>query len=594
MNELKNVIKAIEKALDQGRLFQANNMASDLLLKYPDEVRLTQLKVIALNRLGQPEKAIDAIQGLVKLGYRDGETLGLLGRVYKDLYQSTGDRVFLEKAAEAYYEGYMHSHEYYPGINAASLFRLLDKKEKATFLANEIIRIIGKPIDYWSTVTLGEAWLINGDIAQSEIYYQKAIDGNQKQFGKFRSTYNQLLFLQEGMDIPEQLTSIFPKPNLAVFSGHMIDAPDRAEPRFPADIENEVRIELAKTVNDLDIDIGFTSMASGGDILFMEILRERNAEINAYMPFRKEDFEAASLQPAGGDWITRFEKHHTLNPKYLTLEPYLDMPALFNHLGNVMMGECMLLAEQYDVVPYFISVLASNQVSKTGGTKQLTESWPYQETHYNIDPTKFLPSTAATATKHTGAPSTSSNVDKHTINRIIGNILFADIVGFTKLIAEDTPVKILALLERMKSIIAPFKEGMHVINSWGDAIILCHKDIDAIMTMAQGIQAVFNGPKTDSYDLPEGTNIRIALHKGPVFLAEDPITAKSNVYGSSINRTARMEPVTLPGSIYASDQFAASLKLETGDKYEYHHVGIIELPKGFGKQEVYKISRKTV
>ena len=93
-------------------------------------------------------------------------------------------------------------------------------------------------------------------------------------------------------------------------------------------------------------------------------------------------------------------------------------------------------------------------------------------------------------------------------------------------------------------------------------------------------------------NLPESTNIRIALHVGPVFKGIDPITDKGNAYGTHINRTARMEPVTLPGCIYASEQFASTLIVETRDKYKYEYVGIIELPKKFGKQEIYSVSRK--
>jgi class 3 adenylate cyclase len=102
------------------------------------------------------------------------------------------------------------------------------------------------------------------------------------------------------------------------------------------------------------------------------------------------------------------------------------------------------------------------------------------------------------------------------------------------------------------------------------------------MRISTGIQNVF----ADNSNF----NIRIALHAGPAFFAIDPLTKDPNIYGSSVNRTARMEPVTLPGSIYASDQFASILKLKTMDNFHYQHVGIIELPKGFGKQEVYKIS----
>ena len=91
---------------------------------------------------------------------------------------------------------------------------------------------------------------------------------------------------------------------------------------------------------------------------------------------------------------------------------------------------------------------------------------------------------------------------------------------------------------------------------------------------------------------PNNLSVRIAIHNGPVFFADDPITEKPNVYGTTIIRTARMEPVTLPGAIYASDQFAATLKLASPDNFSFRHVGIIKLPKGYGVQEVYQITKK--
>jgi hypothetical protein len=36
------------------------------------------------------------------------------------------------------------------------------------------------------------------------------------------------------------MRELFPIPRVAVFSGHMIDSPDRNSPRFPAPLETEV------------------------------------------------------------------------------------------------------------------------------------------------------------------------------------------------------------------------------------------------------------------------------------------------------------------------------------------------------------------
>lgn len=55
-----------------------------------------------------------------------------------------------------------------------------------------------------------------------------------------------------------------------------------------------------------------------------------------------------------------------------------------------------------------------------------------------------------------------------------------------------------------------------------------------------------------------------------------------------------MEPITIPGQVYASDQFAANLKLETQNQYKYEFVGNLKLPKAFGDQELYHLNKKAV
>ena len=589
MNQEKAAINNIERALDQGQVFQAHNIASELLLQYPESIRLAQLQVIALNRLGQPHKAIDIIQKSILKGSRDGETMGLLGRTYKDLYKLSGEGDYLSKAAEAYFTGYLYSHDYYPAINAASLYLILGNKVKAHQIAKEVIIRIKNPRDYWATSTLGEAHLLLENPKDAISYFNSAIQISPKQFGKFQSTYKQLVFLQDAIDVPQQLLDLFPKPNLAVFSGHMIDHPERSSQRFPQEIEEQVRIELKRKIAELDIDIGFTSLASGGDILFMEILKERDAEIKAYMPFNKEDFITTSVANAGMGWIKRFDHCYDCAPKYLTNEPYLETPDLFGHLGKVMIGESILLSEQYGITPSLVTIQAPRQTKLKGGTRDISDSWPYSGTHHNIDPSQFLKVKIKTPLKKE-MPVAEVAQNKE-VTRKISNILFADIVGFSKLLEKDTPGIILRLLTEIRKLIDPYMKEVEVINTWGDAIIICHPAECAIMKIATAIQGVFVGEKARALNLPEGLNIRIALHKGPVFFATDPLTGEANVYGSSINRTARMEPVTLPGSIYASDQFAACLKLDAKDLYHYQHVGIIELPKGFGKQEVYHISQ---
>ena len=66
-----------------------------------------------------------------------------------------------------------------------------------------------------------------------------------------------------------------------------------------------------------------------------------------------------------------------------------------------------------------------------------------------------------------------------------------------------------------------------------------------------------------SVGLPPDTTVRVGLHAGPVFSQHDPIIERVNFFGSHVNRAARIEPVTTPGCVFASEQFAALLKSET-------------------------------
>lgn len=101
-------------------------------------------------------------------------------------------------------------------------------------------------------------------------------------------------------------------PRSIVFTGHMIDLPDRATPRFPARLEGaaakaiKAKIAAAKAPGM----IGIASGARGGDILFHEAARGLGLVTMIVLPFSPKAFAATSLGSlAGVDWTGRF---HTL------------------------------------------------------------------------------------------------------------------------------------------------------------------------------------------------------------------------------------------------------------------------------------------
>ena len=99
--------------------------------------------------------------------------------------------------------------------------------------------------------------------------------------------------------------------NVLLFSGHMIDDPKRAEPRFPADKESFAADAIAKLVGAPDIDANSSDLAicgaaCGGDLLFAEACLARDTKLELYIPFDQTTFLKESVDFAGANWRERF------------------------------------------------------------------------------------------------------------------------------------------------------------------------------------------------------------------------------------------------------------------------------------------------
>src|SRR5262249_14841297 len=113
-----------ERILAQGEPLLAYDVISAGLTSWPGDVRLRQLQGLALARSGATERANRILEELRSEGQSAEETLGMLGRTYKDLARtasSASQRTgFLKRAAQIYSEAYRKSKGYWTGINAAT------------------------------------------------------------------------------------------------------------------------------------------------------------------------------------------------------------------------------------------------------------------------------------------------------------------------------------------------------------------------------------------------------------------------------------------------------------------------------------------
>ena len=94
-----------------------------------------------------------------------------------------------------------------------------------------------------------------------------------------------------------------------LFSGHMIDAPDRKSPRFPADKESAAARAIAGKLDELGAgpaDIALCGGACGGDLLFAEACLARGIHLQIRIPFDEPTFLNNSVTFAGGKWLDRY------------------------------------------------------------------------------------------------------------------------------------------------------------------------------------------------------------------------------------------------------------------------------------------------
>jgi class 3 adenylate cyclase len=62
--------------------------------------------------------------------------------------------------------------------------------------------------------------------------------------------------------------------------------------------------------------------------------------------------------------------------------------------------------------------------------------------------------------------------------------------------------------------------------------------------------------------------------------------------GSHVSRTARIEPITPPGTVYVTEHFAASLELQPDQALVCDYVGHMPAAKDYGRLRMYRLGRR--
>ena len=123
----------------------------------------------------------------------------------------------------------------------------------------------------------------------------------------------------------------------------------------------------------------------------------------------------------------------------------------------------------------------------------------------------------------------------------------------------------------------------------GDSLFLVFSDLQACVKCAQAIQERTLSIDWTALGMSSQLTMRISLDAGPCYSYSDPITNTQDFCGDYIVRAARLEPVTPPGNIYASETFVAMVKAYNLKDIEFEYAGQVELPKGYGRMQAFHL-----
>jgi class 3 adenylate cyclase len=570
--DIRSAIDAVEQYLRQGDPILAYNSAQEGLQNWPQNLRLRQLKGLALARSGDVERANRLLGELAAEGITDPETLGLLARTHKDLALGTTDSVRRALHLESAFRSYTHAYEAacvsgagsdasYTGINAAAIAVLRGDLATARRIARDVLSLcLQAPTpsgidDFWLEATLGEATLILGDDTASHAHYAKAAQLASGRFGNLGSTRRQAELLAEHLRGPRAwLSEVLSVPPIVMYAGHAPGPPADARPALSVDLERAIAEALRRQLEALRPVAAYVSGTCSADVLCLEAMQEIGGETHIVLPFPAEECRRTSF--ADGDWRARFERvRAAANSVTVTSDHRArGSTATFEYTNLILTGMARLRA---------------------------------QVLHTDLRALD-LPA-AASANVAACAPVSSDERLPIGFRHEIRAMLFADAVGYSALSEDQTPNFITQFLGAVADLNARTAHRPEHIETTGDGLYMVFGGVRGAGNYALELNALVTGTDWTGRGLPGGLNIRVGLHCGPVYVGRNPVTGLALYSGPHTSRTARIEPITPPGQVYASSAFAAVAAAIGVDGFALQYVGRLPLAKGHGPLGLYHV-----
>lgn len=571
----------------------------------------------ALARLGSGNRAqaeLETVLGTERAEVLDApmraEVQTLLGHVRSDAAREERTEAEQEAGCVAALTAYGDALALQAGslevLSQSAILRLhLRQAAAARAGAEEILRLTenggaaGEPAGRVLTARAA-ALAVLGRIGEAHALFQKLKDVSLATTRELAEARHRARFLARACRLPEAaFDGCFPPLRLVVFAGHLPDAPGRGAARFPNTPEaaEAARAALAARLEKLQARVGFASAAAGADLLFLEELLRRGGAAHVVLPWSREQFIAESVRPYGAVWV---EKFHAVLGQAASVrelgETYRPSdPIGLEYQTEVTAGLARIIARaaRLDVQPV---ALWDGGAGLPGGTGAFVAFW---QDELKAEVEVIAPPATDASGPRLAAERRAHRVEEPIVRQHVKTMLFADIVGYSKLREQLIPDFVREFMGRVAEVMAASADSPMSVNTWGDALYFVFDTAAGGGRFALALQRMIaeqtehwqrSGLGWQDGPVLRTPTLRIGVHAGPVYMNFDPVVRHLSFTGAHVSRAARIEPVAEVGGVFVSEEFAALAAVSGAGGFACEFAGTMPLAKGFpGRHRIYRL-----
>lgn len=566
--EIQRTLDVAEQALKAGNDLLANDIVYRALGRGLSHPELSYLRVLTLANVGSTDLALRQYQALAPAeAQRDLRWITLLGRLRKDLAlrsRSTNRRLCLD-AAQAYLDAWQRFGGAYAAVNAATLFVLAQEPAQGRHMAERALdalaseAVAGDETErYFQAATRAEATLVLGDLAAAEASLRDADRLLPGDLRRRSGTLRQLRRLCAAQSLDPALLRALKVPPLV-----LLRRLGQADPGLAVDSQS---LELPVLPVHATL---FAGLCDPYDLRLCERLQADGHRLHVATPYRPERLLEVCRQRLGAAWGERLERCLAAAVEVFSGRGFLpeELAWAASHVTERMLGLSLLSATRF------------------GGSYRIIEVGPERRPRAlpELDAPQHRAHLAASQVRAAEPPAATAPG-----RRMVG-LIFADFAGFQRIEDPDLPRFWSTIMRALAQILERHGESILLRQTWGDALHVVTTDAATAAAVMSEIQHYLGLHQLKQDSGLASLQLRIAGHYAPVFEGTDPVTRHRTYYGSQLSLTARVEPVTPPGGIYATEALAAQLAIDAPAEYACEYVGEVELAKRFGAYRLYAL-----